>query len=108
MTPHQFWDEDPHLIDAYIKAEQIRMKNSNYEAWLQGAYIYNAIMCLVPVLNPLSKKAEPEPYLSEPVPITKYEAELKHKQKMIENAERFRMFVNSKNEKIRKGAEMNG
>ncbi len=47
MTAKEFWEDDPDLFWAYrfsyfekIKAEQ---EIFNYNAWLQGAYFYDAI-----------------------------------------------------------------
>ena len=73
MSMKEYWQDDPALITFYIEAENIRQRKRNYELWLQGAYIYNAIGCLVPVLNPFSKDHKAKPYLDSPIPLTEEE-----------------------------------
>jgi len=75
MTYDQYWYEDTDLLIHYIKAEQYRLKRFNQQAWVQGLYVYQAIGCLVPILNPLSKEHKARPYLKEPFPSSKEEVE---------------------------------
>lgn len=98
MTFDQYWYEDPYLINAYVKAESIRQKKKNTELWLNGAYIYQAIGCLVPVLNPFSKEHRAKPYLKRPIPITEEEkAELER-----EKYERFVEYMHKRVEASKK------
>lgn len=74
MTETQYWDGDPALPKYYRKAEEMRRERYNQEAWLQGMYIYDAILRLVPVLHAFAKKGtKPKPYVEEPYPISKKE-----------------------------------
>ena len=73
MTYDQYWYEDPKILNAYLKAEEIKQRKRNNEMWLQGAYIYQAIGALTPVLNPFSKEHKAKPYLDKPIPITQQE-----------------------------------
>lgn len=75
MTYEQYWYDDPYLINSYIKADEIRKVKRNNELWLQGYYVYHAVGCLVPVLNPFSKEHKAKKYLEAPVPITELEQE---------------------------------
>lgn len=43
MSATAFWDGDPALAVAYRKAEKIRQKQKNAEAWLNGLYVYRAL-----------------------------------------------------------------
>lgn len=71
MTPEQFWDGDCMLTKYYRKADEIKRERKNQELWLQGAYIYEAIYDLVPVLHAFAKKnAKALPYPSEPYALT--------------------------------------
>lgn len=47
----------------------------NFQAWLQGLYVYQAIGSLVPLLNPFSKEHKAKPYVKEPLPLTEKEVE---------------------------------
>lgn len=65
MTYDQFWNDDPTLVKAFRKAEEIKTTKANQMAWLQGRYIYDAILRVTPVIG----GHEPIEYLSEAYPI---------------------------------------
>lgn len=67
MTYDQFWDGEPEQFPIYRKAYRQRLENQSYMAWLQGEYIYEAILDASPVLNPLSKETKPYPYRDRPI-----------------------------------------
>lgn len=49
--------------------------------WLQGAYVYEAICRVSPVLHAFAKKgAKPMPYLSEPYALSEKQAELREEE----------------------------
>ena len=75
MTPHQYWCEDPWLIKAYRKKREYEDKHSNYLAWLQGRYIYEAISDNAGILNCMVTTPHLEPYRSRPIAITKQDIE---------------------------------
>lgn len=66
MTAEQYWHGDPTLCKAYRKAEEIRQERMNYEKWLQGSYIYEAVCAASPLFNPMSKRGKPFPYPKKP------------------------------------------
>lgn len=71
MSAEQYWDGDPTLVKYYRKAEAIRTERMNYEKWLQGIYIYEAICDVSPVLHAFAKKgSKPRPYADKPYAIT--------------------------------------
>ena len=81
MSEGQYWDEDSTLVTAYRKADEIRMNRRNQEMWLQGAYIYDALCRMSPVLHAFAKKGtKPAPYLSEPYALTEKQMELKEEE----------------------------
>lgn len=76
MTESQFWDGSPSLCVEYHKAEKMRQRRKNSEMWMQGMYIYNAILCASPILHAFAKAGtKPRPYDSHPFPLSKREAE---------------------------------
>ena len=76
MTEEQYWDRDCRLVIAYRKAAELRMSRKNQEMWLQGAYIYEALTRVSPLLHAFAKKGtKPAPYLVEPFAITEKQAE---------------------------------
>ena len=71
MTYEQFWYQDPHLVRAYAKAEEMRIKRRNEELYLQGRYVYEAIGAFAEILPAFPKKgAKIQPYLEEAFPLT--------------------------------------
>lgn len=82
MPAKEYWEDEPRLILTYIGADKIKTQKMNYELWLQGLYVYHAIGCLVPVLNPFSKEHKARAYMSEPVPLTEEERQLAFERKI--------------------------
>jgi hypothetical protein len=56
MTYEQFWEGDSWLVKDYRKAQEYRRDETNFQAWLQGMYIYEAIADIAPILHPFAKK----------------------------------------------------
>lgn len=78
MTEEQYWDKDCTLVKAYYKAEELRESRRNQEMWLQGAYFYDALCRVSPVLHAFAKKGvKPVPYLSEAYALTEKQQELR-------------------------------
>lgn len=82
MNEEQYWDKDCRLVIFYRKAEELRMSRKNQEMWLQGAYFYEALSRVSPLLHAFAKKGtKPAPYLSEPFAITEKQAEYQREEK---------------------------
>lgn len=72
MSEEQYWDRDCLLVKFYREAEEMRKERVNQEAWLQGLYVYDAVVRIAPVLHAFAKKGtKPRPYVEEPYPISK-------------------------------------
>lgn len=72
MTETQYWDNDCMLTKYYREAEVMRQERANYNMWLQGMYVYDAISRLSPILHAFAKKGtKAKPYVDEPYPISK-------------------------------------
>ena len=86
MTEEQYWDRDSTLVVSYRKAEEIRTNRKNQEMWLQGAYMYDALCRVSPLLHAFGKKGtKPVPYLEEPFAITEKQVESKAEAKEKKN-----------------------
>ena len=82
MTEEQYWDRDSQLVVAYRKADELRMNRKNEEMWLQGAYFYDALCRVSPLLHAFAKKGtKATPYLSEAYSLTEKQAEVKQEEK---------------------------
>lgn len=72
MTETQYWDNDCMLTKYYREAEVMRQERANYNMWLQGMYVYDAISRISPILHAFAKKGtKAKPYVEEPYPISK-------------------------------------
>ena len=61
----------------YREKNRRDIERKNTELWLQGEYIYEAILYASPVYNVFNKHPKPIPYREEPIPLTKAERENK-------------------------------
>lgn len=74
MSYDEFWFRDVGLVKAYRRADELKRRRENELLWLQGAYIYEAICDVAPILHAFAKKGtKPQPYVKEPYPITESE-----------------------------------
>lgn len=64
MTPDEYWHGSPGLVQAYRKAYKIEKEERNWEMWLQGWYIYQAILA---GLSRLGEKSKHLDYPEEPI-----------------------------------------
>lgn len=91
MTYEQFWEGQPSLTVDYRKANELKQKRQNLEAWLQGFYVYNAIGAFAEILPAFPKKgAKIQPYMEEPLPITEAESRERAERKQREKMERIK------------------
>lgn len=65
MTPEQYWDMDCQLVKAYREAYELRQEIENQNAWIQGMYIYEVLVDMVPALRAFGAK-KPTPYRNKP------------------------------------------
>lgn len=115
MTYEQFWEQDVELVKFYREAWQLKQQVRNQDLWLQGAYIYEAILDAAPVLHPFAKKGtKPVPYREQPYELftkkNNHKKQLTKEQQSDNKAkavmEMFMVNINKKFEK--KGGEENG
>lgn len=111
MTYHQFWDGDVFAHKAYKKAYELRQEDRNANYWLQGRYVYDAIVAVAPVLRAFSKARKPAEYNEKPYDITpsqRKRTEEEEERKRYERIkERVQLFADEYN-KRRKEAVENG
>lgn len=70
MTEEQYFDGDSQLVKYYRRADKIRAERQNQQAWLQGAYFYDALARIAPVLHAYAKKGtKAKPYPDAPYPL---------------------------------------
>ena len=96
MSYTEFWHGDPMLVKYYRDAYIHQKRTMNENAWLQGAYIYNAFnAALDNVMYSISRKgAKPKGYLREPLQLG---AATESERKERERAERQKAIISLTN-----------
>lgn len=105
MSYDEYWHGDCELTKYYRKAHEVRLKQRNYELWLQGLYIHDAVG--VVVANALRKKgATAQKYAESPYPVTPIEQrETKRRDEIKQyegNKAKMRMIMEAVNARFRK------
>ena len=70
MTYDQFWNDDVELVKYYREARNIVARRENNLAWLQGAYVYDALCAASPLFRAYGGgRVKANPYREEPYPM---------------------------------------
>ena len=80
MSYDEFWHGEPGRINYYKKAYDIRKEIRNNELWLQGLYIYKALMATSGYT--FGMKNDPPKYYEEPLAITDDEKKFREERKL--------------------------
>lgn len=73
MSPREYWEEDPALALAYVRAEQLRKQRTSDELWLLGAYVFEAVSVVAyNALRDKKKGQKAKGYLDEPWRVIPY------------------------------------
>lgn len=93
MTYEQFWHGNVYLVRAYRKADKLRKQRQNEAAWLQGAYIYDAILSAAPFFRFTFKGySQPMPYTEKPYDLYGLESEVNEEEEEMKAREEMEMF----------------
>jgi hypothetical protein len=68
MTYEQYWDGDNELPRYYRKAEKMRQEQNNHNAWLNGLYVFDAVMSAMSHMN--KNKSDHKNYAEKPYDFT--------------------------------------
>lgn len=63
MTPNEFWNEEPELLESYKKAYEIKQQVIDSEEWKLGVYFNKALNANL--YNMFKKKGSPSQYYYE-------------------------------------------
>lgn len=96
----EYWHGDYTQLAEYRKSFEIQRERANHDAWLQGAYLYDALCAVSPVLNAFAKRGtKPSPYLEKPYAM-RQEREEPAAAKEQEGAAKFHAFAAQFNKKF--------
>ena len=110
MTYSQYWDVDCELVKYYREAAKIKRDLTNQTAWLHGAYIYEAVADLAPILRMGGKKGtRPKPYRDSPYDLYA-QSEKPKKQEQGDKKARsvMEMFMIANNKRFEQGGGKDG
>lgn len=78
----------------YEEAHQLKERRENYNLWLQGRYVYEAVGAISPILQAFAKEGTTaKPYLEEPFPLSKEEMEEREERERIKKYNRLKAHV---------------
>ena len=76
MSSDEYWNGDARACRAYRKKREEEIKLEDERLWRQGAYIYNALICVAPYFNSI-KPQKPQEYIK---PFTYIQQETQRKE----------------------------
>lgn len=71
MSSEEYWEGDISLPRYFLKAYKMRQEQTNYDAWLHGLYVYDAVTSAMTRLS--DKKSQHKDYASKPYSFEKTE-----------------------------------
>lgn len=106
----EYWYGDYTQLAHYRKAFELQRERANYDAWLQGAYFYDAICAASPILHAFAKKGtKPLPYLKEPYGVKRDDVKEPNETDAKVGAANFYAFASQFNKRFEsKGGGANG
>lgn len=66
MPADEYWNGNPYLVVGYREAYELKLRERNQELWLQGRYIFDAIMISISNIHLDGKKHQINLYNKEP------------------------------------------
>lgn len=89
MDYKDYWYGDIFQTYYVLKAYRLKLKAEDEYMWMQGMYVYEAILDCARILHPFSKATKPLPYSEQPylhkVEQTQKQLDEEERQKQIEN-----------------------
>lgn len=109
MTYDEFWNCNTKVHKAYRDAWEQKKQFGNWERWMQGAYIYDALLRVAPVMRAAFSKTRVEPgkYPEEPYPLSQKEATNREEAKRQARLFRLLAVLNKESENAKQQEEAN-
>lgn len=74
MSRDEYWNGEADAVIDYRRAHEKKLREENRLMHHFGAYVYQSMLAVAPAYNFWSRKREPIPYPSDPIPILEEEA----------------------------------
>ena len=97
MTLEEYWKGDSAYKKFVREAHLLKRKQANYDAWLNGFYVYKALENVSPLFRDLLKDHTPEKYIERPLDLydTEDERKVKEEKQKETNYEQAQAFVHA-------------
>lgn len=106
MPRDEYWYGDVWAVRDYKKAYQEKLKAEDHNNWMQGFYVYGALIAASPAFRDFTKERKPRPYIKEPATVrAEKEKELSRKDQMKQGKKFFEDFVNAFNARFKQKQE---
>lgn len=66
MSWDEFWHGDPQMAAAFREADRIASRRRDQELWLQGRYVYDAMLAAAPLYQTFARSHRPRNYDEKP------------------------------------------
>ena len=101
MTANEFWNEDVDLAKAYREAYKIKRREDNFDLWLQGRYIYEALCCASPLFRSFGKgKIKAHEYAKRPYDLFEEDRKITEEEEEKAKQERIKEYMRRQMESI--------
>lgn len=80
-----YWHGDPWAVRAYREADRLAAERRDRDLWLQGRYVYDAMLCAAPLFMTFHKTHRPHDYLEAPYTQLERERERRREEREYEN-----------------------
>ena len=108
MSYEEFWNGDNEAPKMYKLAYMERMRQQNQMAWIQGMYVYEAVLDVAPNLKAFSKAKRPQPFRDAPYELFAEDREKKEQDEAMAKYERMKEKVAAFAEAFNKRATEGG
>ena len=103
MSADEYWNGEVELAIAYREAYKLRRREDNFNAWLQGRYIYEALCCASPLFRSFGKgKIKAYDYAKKPYDLFEEDRKLSEENKEKEQQEKIKKGMQAKMMEINK------
>lgn len=95
MTYDEYWNQSPSLAKDYREAWELKTQSDDYNAWLNGLYVYKAVSTVM--INAFKKSGTPtEHYFEEPLGRTRSKSVAEQRQEEFSKLQALARSINAK------------
>lgn len=98
MSYDEYWHGDAYVVKFYKEAHRLKLQAQDENNWMQGMYVYEAILDCSPILHAFSKKGtKPLQYAEKPYLLDRLREKTKEEIEQEKENERLKFVVQMNN-----------